>query len=152
MRTVSEVNQTRRQHQEGVSPGQPFRLTGAHAVGEGVWQGDLGIGIVDRVPEGYVEVKTPKDEHRQLVPEGGQGSHHRIASLDGVRIFLPPAWGENSADLRGPVVVFSGPNSIVHEPGTDKHHGTVVIEAPMTVQCTYQRNLDQEEREMRAVD
>lgn len=142
MKTAIEVQTTLERHVSTVSPGQSFSLNSAHQIGDGVWQGDLGIEIVNEMPDGYELVKNPKDADRQLAIEAGAGSHHRLRSLDGVKIYRPRNWGQDEADLRGPVVVFSKPNAIVHEPGHDNPHGTVVIDCPMTVQCRYQQNLD----------
>lgn len=144
---VSEVSQIRTilmEKQNTISPGQPFRLTSAHTVGDGVWQGDLGLEIIKSVPKGYIEIKNLQPKDRQLVPEAGAGSHHRLRSLDGVRIFLPPDFAKDDMDLRGPVIVLSKPNAIDHEPGHDKPHGTVMIEDSMTIGCRYQRNLVKE--------
>lgn len=152
MSITTEVHDRLRQHLSTVSPGQPFTLSSAHQVGDGVWQGDLGIEIVSRVPREYVEITNPTDADRQLVPEAGQGSHHRLRSLDGVRLFRPADWGQRSDDLRGPAVVFDRANAIVHEPGHAQPHGTVEIAAAMTVLCRYQQNLDQQERAQRALD
>lgn len=140
-------------HTKTVTPGNPASLTAAHQPGDGVWQGDLGIEIVATVPSGYMRIDKPADADRQLVPEGGQGSHHRLRSFDGVTLYRPSDWGNSDTDLRGPCIVFESPNAIVHEPGHDKPHGTVNIEAPMTVLCRYQRNLAADERAaLRAAD
>ena len=142
-------------HVSDISPGQPFRLTNAHQPGEGVWQGDLGIRIVAGVipPEGYTLVESPTDADRQLAVEAGVGSHHRLRSLDGVKLYRPENWGRDDADTRGPFIVFVKPNAIVHEPGHDKPHGSVFIDAPCSVQIDYQRNLDAvTRREIRARD
>lgn len=143
-----------KQHAESVTPGKPFHVTEAHAVGDEVWQGDLCIAVaVAKPPEGYVRVENPTEADRQLAVEAGAGSHHRIRSLDGVTLWRPKNWGKDDTDLRGPFVVFATPNAIVHEPGHDKPHGTVFIDAPMAVQCRQQRNLDAEtRREIRARD
>lgn len=153
MKTANEVSKTLQSHVETVAPGLPFRLSSRNSPHEGVWQGDLGIEIVEKVPTGYELVENPTDADRQLVPESGQGSHHRLASLDGVQIYRPKDWGKTENDLRGPCVVFNKANAIVHEPGHDHPHGTVYVDDPMTIQCRYQRNLDAETRaEIRARD
>lgn len=150
MQTVTELTQTMTEHLETVTPGQPAELNGSHQAGDGVWQGDLGIEIVDNVPEDYEIVENPTDEDRQLVPlDGGPGSHHRVASFDGVTLYRPRDWGQDESDLRGPCVVFDKPNRIVHEPGHSHPHGTVDITVPMTVLCRYQRNLEADERAAR---
>ena len=86
------------------------------------------------------------------MPEGGAGSHHRIQSLDNVKLYRPAHWGSNITDLRGPCIVFQTPNAIVHESGTSTPHGTVFIDTPMVVLCRYQLNLTVNERAERARD
>lgn len=136
-----------------ICPGNPFRLSNAHSVGDGIWQGDLGIEIVKKVPKNYIKIKNPSEGDKQLVPEGGAGSHHRLRSLNDVEIYLPPNWKENNLDLLGPCVVFKSANAIVHEPGHLHPHGTIFIDDKMTVLCRYQRNLDvQTKKERRAAD
>ena len=148
--TAAQISKKLLAHVDTVSPGVPASLTGAHETGDGVWQGDLGIEIVDSVPDDYERVDNTGDADRQLVPlDGGPGSHHRLRSLDGVTLYRPNGWGESDSDLRGPCVVFDRPNSIDHEPGHAHPHGTVDIEAPMTVLCRYQRNWSAEQREAR---
>lgn len=150
MNAVEKVSETLEKHCASVTPGQPASLTDAHTPGDLVWQGDLGIEVVDAVPSGYELIETPTDADRQLVPlDGGPGSHHRLASFDGVKLYRPVDWGKSETDLRGPCVVFSAPNSIAHEPGHGHPHGTVRIDSPMTVLCRYQRNWSAEEREAR---
>ena len=148
------INKTLNKHVSSVTPGQPFHLTDAHQPGEGVWQGDLGVGVVDAVPADYVKIENPKDLDRQLVPlDGGPGSHHMLRSFDGVTLYRPKDWGQSDTDLRGPCVRFEKSNAIEHEPGHDHPHGTVFIDSPMTVLCRYQRNLAADERaERRAAD
>lgn len=149
MTTIDTIASTLKSHVESVSPGQPFRLTDAHEIGDAVWQGDLGIEIVGSIPDDY-ELIQAKDIDRQLVPlGGGPGSHHRLQSLDGVKLYRPKDWGQSDTDLRGPCVVFGKANAIVHESGTAHPHGTVFIDAPMTVLCRYQRNLAADAREAR---
>lgn len=152
MKSVKELVSVFARHGASVTPGQPLRLTEAHAAGDGCSQGDLDILIVDKVPSGYKLVKKPIDADRQLVPESGGGSHHRLQSFEGVTLYRRDVWGKEVNDLRGPCIVFDQPNAIVHEPGHDKGHGTVFIDAPMTVVCAYQRNLDAEQRAARAQD
>lgn len=152
MKTATEIAKTLNSHVTTVSPGLPFTLSAAHSIGDIVSQGDVDIEIVDRVPEGYVKIDKPTDADRQLVPESGQGSHHRLRTLDGVKLYRPTNWGGDGAGLRGPCVMFSKANAIVHEPGHDHPHGTVNIAEPMTILCTYQPNLDAEQRAQRAHD
>ncbi|MEM8757525.1 MAG: hypothetical protein AAGF47_07065 [Planctomycetota bacterium] len=151
--TIQDVAGKLAAHAEAVTPGLPYTLTAAHSIGDVVHQGDLIIEVVSAVPDGYVEVIEPSDRDRQLVPfDGNPGSHHRLRSFDGVRLFRPSGWGQDEADLHGPAVVFASVNAIVHEPGHSRPHGTVEIADPMTIVCTYQRNLDAEGRAARARD
>ena len=156
--TATEVSRKLRDHLNTITPGKPFTITDAHTVGDRVWQGDLGLQIVDRVPAGYEEIKNPTDADRKLVPGGNQGSHHNLKSLDGVRIFKPKNWGVSPNDLNGPCLIFDdsrGKHAIVHEPGTAHPHGTVFIDTGVstTILCTYQRNLAADELvERRAQD
>lgn len=143
-----------KEHAETVTPGQPFHLTAAHQIGDEVWQGDLCIKLAEpTIPAGYELVENPTDADRQLAVEAGAGSHHRLRSLDGATLYRPANWGQNDTDLRGPFVVLSKPNAIVHEPGHDKPHGTVFIDDPCAIVTRQQRNLDAETRqEIRARD
>ena len=152
--TITELTKMQKKHQGTVTPGRPFHLTEAHNINDGVWQGDLKLKIVDAVPKEYVKIDSPTDQDRQLVPlDGSPGSHHRLKNFDGVTLYRPKNWGRDEVDLRGPVVVFDKPNSIVHESGTKNPHGTVHIDSPMVIECSYQRNLDMEEAvERRARD
>jgi hypothetical protein len=151
---MNSVADRLKDHLSTVSPGLPFTITDAHQVGEGGWQGDLGIEIAPAgVPKGYVKVENPTDADRQLAVEAGAGSHHRLRSLDGVELYRPKDWGKADDDVRGPYIVLTKPNAIVHEPGHDHPHGTVNIAGPCNLQIRYQRNLDAETRkEIRARD
>ena len=149
---TTELKNTLDKHLSTITPGQPFHLTGAHTTGDAVAQGDLLIEVVESIPSDYELVANPTDKDRQLVPESGAGSHHRVQSLKGVKIYRPANWGTTVTDLRGPCIVFESANAVVHEPGHAYPHGTVFIDGPMTVNTTYQRNLDAEQKERRAMD
>lgn len=141
-------------HLETISPGLPYRLGDHNSIGDMVVQGDLMITVVEHqsVPEGYELVQRPTDADRQLVPDdGGPGSHHRLASLDGVTLYRPRDWGADSTDYAGPLVIFDRPNAIPHEAGANPH-GTVYVDSAMSVLCEYQRNLSVEGIARRARD
>lgn len=143
MLSVEQIAGNLKEHQSRISPGQSFHLTEAHSVNDCVWQGDLGLIVVNEVPNDYKLVEKPIEQDRQLVPlDGSPGSHHRLKSFNGVRLYRPKDWGESEIDLRGPCVVFEKPNAIVHESGTENPHGTVFIDVPMIIRCSYQRNLN----------
>lgn len=149
---IATVSKKLAQHQSTVSPGLAYHFTAANTPLDTHRQGDLYICITDaQIPEDYVEIKNPTDRHRQLAVELGEGSHHRIRSLDGVRIFHPRNWGVAVNDLRGPYVIFSAPNAIVHEREISPH-GTLFIDAAMRIVCHQQRNLTADGRAERARD
>lgn len=153
MTTATEVFESMKKHVSEVGPGTPAKLTPTNTVGDNVQQGDLIIEIIDEVPGDYVMVQNPTDADRQLVPlGGGPGSHHRIKSLAGVTMYRPVGWGLRESDTRGPVLVLATANVIEHDPGHAHPHADVTIEGPMTIGCTYQRNLNAEGREVRALD
>lgn len=128
-----------------VKPGQPFRFSEAAQTGDGVWQGDLGICLVAGVPKGFVLVDKPTEADKQLVPGNTQGSRHCLESLDGVLIYRPAKWPQSAEeDYIGPCLVTERDTTILHPT-----HGPVTILAGSIVQCTYQREYDQELRRSR---
>jgi hypothetical protein len=129
-----------------IRPGLPFKFSAATQPGDGCWQGDLGIEIVDRVPGGYCEVDPLKEEDKQLVPGSTSGAKHCLKSLKGVRLYRPIKWDEES--LQGPCLATTRPATILHP-----IHGPVTIPADVTVLCRYQREWDKEQqRERRTLD
>lgn len=127
---------------ETVKPGQPFRITEAASVGDGAWQGDLGLEIVSSVPASYDRVEKLKANDKQLVPGSTQGSKHCLDSLRGVQVFRPKDWSEESLD--GPCLVLAEERTILHPT-----HGAVTIPAGFTVLCRYQREWDKEQAKER---
>lgn len=131
--------------QAKVKPGQPFRFSEAAQSGDGVWQGDLGICLIDKVPAGMVRVEKPSEQDKQLVPGNTQGSQHCLESLDGVTIYRPQAWPASAeTDYIGPCLVAHTDVTILHP-----KHGPVTILAGSIVQCYYQREYDAEQRLVR---
>ena len=93
-------------------------------------------------------VKKPTEADKQLVPGNTQGAKHCLASLSGVKLYRPTAWGPNYDGLHGPALELSKPATITHPT-----HGDVTIPAGSTVLCHYQREWDQEQkRERRNAD
>lgn len=130
-----------------VHPGQPHRISEAASVGDGVWQGDLGIEIVAKVPADYVRVKNPKASELQLVPGNTEGAKHCLDSCDGVVMHRPKGW-PNAESLVGPCLTLTKERTILHP-----KHGNVTIPAGFTVLCRYQREYDAElKRERRNAD
>lgn len=128
---------------ETVRPGQPVRFTEACTSGDRIWQGDLALTIVNKIPSNYRLQKNPSN---QLVVGNTEGAKHCLDSLDGVKLYLPKNWNEES--LQGPTLVLSKERTILHPT-----HGHVTIPAGFIVHCTYQREYDKEqERERRARD
>lgn len=129
-----------------IRPGEPFVINAAASVGDGVWQGDLGIEIVSEIPEGYVPRGSDADSGRQLVPGQTQGSRHCLGR--DVEQFVPRGWGPSYEGLMGPAFVCDEETSILHPT-----HGAVVIAEGHIILTRYQRNLDEEtKRERRAID
>lgn len=129
-----------------IGPGVPVAMSNALVAGEGVAQGDLNIIVADGVPSGYVRVKRPGQQDKQLVPGNTVGAKHCLDSLDGVALYRPEQWTEES--LVGPCLVLTKERTILHPT-----HGAVTIPAGMTVTCYYQREYDAEQaRERRARD
>lgn len=129
-----------------IGPGVPVTMSNALLPGEGVAQGDLLIIAADNVPNGYVEVKKPGKSDLQLVPGNTVGSKHCLDAAEGVKMYRPAQWNEESLD--GPCLVLSKDRTILHPT-----HGSVTIPAGMTVVCHYQREWDKEQaKEMRARD
>lgn len=128
---------------EQVRPGLPYRVSEATSVGEGVWQGDLGLEIVAAVPAAY-QLAPQTDAARQLVPGSTQGARHCLDSLDGVALYHPAGWGPTYDGLAGPCFVLSQERAITHPV-----HGQITIPAGFTVLCRYQREYDAEQRRER---
>lgn len=129
-----------------IGPGVPIAMSRALVAGEGVAQGDLMLIVVDAVPKGFKKVSSPNEKARQLVPGNTAGAKHCLSSLQGVTIYHPPHFNDES--LEGPVLV-------THKAVTVQHptHGAVEIPAGMVVGCFYQREYDAElQRERRAAD
>lgn len=132
-------------HLETVSPGLPYRISEAAVPGDGVWQGDLGVEIVESLPEDYVRVENPTSADHLLVLANTPGVPHCLDSLDGVSLYRPPEWGDIES-LRGPGFVLSKERTITHPT-----HGDVTIPAGFTVCTRYQREYDAEQRRVRRV-
>lgn len=128
---------------ETVKPGQPVRFTEACTEGDRIWQGDLALTIIKKIPNDYKLADNPSN---QLVVGNTEGARHCLDSLDGVALYLPNNWNEES--LQGPVLVLNQERTVLHPT-----HGNVTIPTGFTVHCTYQREWDKEqERERRARD
>lgn len=144
-------------HVSTISPGMPFTISAQHVgAPESIPQGDLYIRTHppgSPLPKGYTRGTLTGEDNRQLAIENGAGSHHRLQSLNGVEVYLPPNWGKEETDLLGPYIRVRKPNAIVHEPGHNHPHGTVHITVPCDIEIRYQRNFDAEtRREIRARD
>ena len=133
-------------NREPVSPGMEAAFTEACQPGDGIWQGDLGLEIVEEVPADYEPAKTLTEKDKQLVLGSTQGARHCLETLDGVKLFYPKGWSEES--LQGPCFVLAKSNRVLHPV-----HGAVSIPAGFTVLCRYQREWNKEQaKERRARD
>ena len=146
MQTVAEnALKKMANHIEKIEPGQPVQMSDAAVPGDGIWQGDLGLEVLASVPSdcNLVAKASP-----QLVPGNTQGARHCLDSLEGVKVYLPPNWGEDANDTRGPVLVLSETRTVKHPT-----HGEVTIPKGFTIGCRYQREWDAVQRaERRAAD
>ncbi|MGB1274899.1 MAG: hypothetical protein ACPG77_04040 [Nannocystaceae bacterium] len=132
-------------HMENVEPGQPVEMSVAAVPGDGIWQGDLGLEVLASVP---ADCKLAPKPSPQLVPGNTRGARHCLDSLEGVEVYLPPNWGQDENNLRGPVLVLSESRTVEHPT-----HGDVTIPAGFTIGCCYQREWDAVQRaERRAAD
>lgn len=131
--------------QERVKPGMPLAFTEASTPDDAIWQGDLCIVIspLKKAPKGFVK----QDEiNLQLVPGNTEGSKHCLESSNGVEVYLPEVWNDESQV--GPFIMVKETCRILHPV-----HGTVTIPAGFNVECYYQREWDKEQaRERRARD
>lgn len=130
-----------------VKPGKPERFTAAACKGDAIRQGDLYLVIGDKAPKlGFVLLDNREELHKQLVPGNTQGAKHCLDSLDGVAIYRPEKF-DNESTI-GPVLVLSQDRVVQHPT-----HGHVTLLAGSVVECHYQREYDAEQkRETRARD
>ena len=150
MQTIERIEEHARRiaarQDEKVQPGMPAAFTEAASAGDFGWQGDLKLIVVAAVPAGYAQVKQPKAIDRQLVPGNTEGAKHCLDSLEGVTLYRPQQWSEESLD--GPCLVLTQERKILHPT-----HGHVTIPAGLTILCRYQREWDREQqRERRSQD
>lgn len=144
-------------HAKQVTPGQPARFTAACQVDDQIWQGDLGIRELAKVPEGFREASleeiqktNPNGTTIPLVPphpEAGDtiGSHHCLDRFEGVKVYLPPNWPkEAEEDYRGPVLEVKEERTVTHPT-----HGDVTLCPSRTYGLYYQRVHDAELRRAR---
>ena len=134
---------------ENVKPGTPVRFTEASTINDRIWQGDLAITIKSVKPKSYQFIDSNEFINLngyQMVHGSNQGSKHCIDSFDGVKMYIPNEWNEES--LQGPFLILTKERTITHP-----KHGDVTIPANFCVQITYQREYDEEQkRERRARD
>jgi hypothetical protein len=125
--TVEKVkSQETRKFPEAASPGDAFR------------QGDIYVTLLDSVPKGVVLTKSPSS---QLAIGDTQGSRHCIDNIGNCTVYT-----NNPGMLNGPIIQVNKPVTITHP-----EHGHVELGCGI-YEVTYQRNLDSEEREIRARD
>lgn len=130
---------------EAVKPGMPARISEAAQSGDGIWQGDLLVEVVEKVPAGHKLAKNPAV---QLVPGNTQGARHCLDSLHGVKVYYPANWPDVEETLVGPCLVLTQERTILHPT-----HGPVTVPAGFTVLLSYQREYDAElKRQRRSQD
>lgn len=140
--TAEQVIESQASHLESIEQGKPERLSEAMTEGDFFAQGDLYMRPLNELPSGYKEVNGPV----QLVQGSTIGARHCLSTLEGVQLWHPQNWGEES--LLGPVFKASCDVEVEHPT-----HGNVTVPAGMMIQVGYQKNLDEMEmRERRARD
>jgi hypothetical protein len=128
-----------------VKPGTPHFFSGAETptrdgvTGDGVWQGDLGVEVIESIDPSYKLVENPTPQDAQLVPGQTVGSRHCLKDVNTVKLYRPAGWGttENAESLVGPQFVAIKDTVIDHPT-----HGAVHVPAGMCINISYQRNLD----------
>lgn len=126
-----------------IQPGQAARLSEAATVNDFARQGDLYLYVVVEIPTGYRRAEKPS---RKLVPGNTEGAKHCLDSLDGVELYLPGEWNEET--LAGPCLKLAKERTVGHPV-----HGDISIPAGFTILCGYQREYDAElRRERRNAD
>lgn len=131
-----------------ISPGLPFRIPDSWGEGDPGAQGDLVFVIMEKPPEGYCEIRKPKDVDRQLVPGNTQGAKHCLDSLDGVRLFRHTNWNQQYDGLDGPWIECREERVVNHPT-----HGPWTIPAGRCIKFEYPRVHDfEQQRERRNAD
>jgi len=140
--TAEQVIERQTSHLETIEQGKPERLSPAMTENDFFAQGDLYMRPLKQLPEGYKAVEGPE----QLVKGNSIGSRHCLSTLEGVKLWHPVNWSDES--LIGPVFQASCDVDVVHPT-----HGNVTVPTGMMIQVGYQKNLDElEMRERRARD
>ena len=141
--TLNRLETRARELREGkfekVGPGKPARLSEALMPGEGGAQGDLHIFVGSGVPKGYEKVEKLTDADRQLVFGNTQGAKHCLDSLEGVTMYRPKGWNEES--LIGPYLLLTQERVINHPT-----HGPVTLPAGREYNICYPRDFDVEQK------
>lgn len=111
----------------------------AASIGDTFRQGDIYITLIQKVPQDVIHSKNPSN---QIAIGDTQGSRHCIDEINYVEVYQK----KNPGMLDGPILLVKSPIVITHP-----EHGHVSLPCG-TYEITYQKNLDNEEREMRAMD
>ena len=111
----------------------------AASIGDTFRQGDIYVTLLDEIPKDSILTKNPNS---QLAIGDTQGSRHCISDLQKCGMYQKT----NPGMLDGPIIQVNSPVVIEHP-----EHGHIKLGCGV-YEITYQRNLDSEEREMRARD
>ena len=140
MKTMSAVNAFNeiQESADKIKDNKNRKFPEAASIGDSFRQGDIYITLVND-PNDSIKQKNPSN---QIATGDTQGSRHCIDNLNNVDVYQK----KNPGMLDGPVLLVKYPVIITHP-----EHGHV--ELPIgCYDITYQKNLDSEEREMRAID
>lgn len=148
--TAENVLTDLQKHAESIKSGEA-QTVGTASLGDVVRQGDLYLTVIEALPP-----SAKKSKQKQLAPGTTQGSRHIADAqtfeadkgeiVSAIRKANPNALPDVERFI-GPLVVFSEASPVMHP-----EHGWVTMPAGSVCAVTYQRDLDQEERERRVQD
>lgn len=148
--TAERVLSDLQQHAESIKSGVPQEI-GTASLGDVVRQGDLYLTVIGKLPK-----STKTMTGKQLAPGTTQGSRHCVsvqmykvdkAEVTKAILKANPKATPDVERFVGPVIVFDQSSPVTHP-----EHGWVTMPAGSVCAVTYQRDLDEEERERRVQD
>ena len=141
MQAIEAISKVKAAGEKASKRREVRRFSEAASVGENIRQGDIYIARIDSPPVGAKAIPV----RLQLAEGETQGSRHILDSAEGVTMFEAPIDGV-AEYLVGPILVLTRERTITHP-----EHVHVVC-PPGVYRVTYQRSLDREEQEIRALD
>ncbi len=137
--TATKALREVREAAEKIRCDKPQRFPEAASAGDAFRQGDIYLTLLARVPAGAVKQKAVP---LQLAEGDTQGSRHCLDGVAGVTAYRL----KEPTTFDGPVLVLAEERTVTHP-----EHGWVIL-PPGCYAISYQRDLDQQERERRVQD